>query len=77
MSVAGFDLSTERGRRLLANYRESARYVIDHNDGFYKRGEVRNARDFLLQTEGLLDAPPPPDESESWFESTHERPRYL
>lgn len=33
------------------NRRESARYLIAHDDGFYTRREVEDARRFLRETE--------------------------
>lgn len=41
----------ERKRRVTELMRESARYVLAHDDGFYTRREVWDARRFLAETE--------------------------
>jgi hypothetical protein len=56
----------ERERRVTELMRESARYVLANDDGFYTRREVWEARRFLERTEplprvwaGKLPGPPP------------------
>jgi hypothetical protein len=46
----------ERKRRVTELMRESARYVLAHDDGFYSRREIWNARRYLAETEPLPDA---------------------
>jgi hypothetical protein len=41
----------ERRRRIIKLMRESARYVLDHDDGFYTRREIAEARRYLAETE--------------------------
>jgi hypothetical protein len=41
----------ERRRKIVELFRESAQYVLDNDDGFYKRREVWEARRYLAETE--------------------------
>lgn len=62
----------ERERRVVELQRESARYVLANDDGFYTRREIWEAKQLLAETEPLPDAwagrlpGAPPEKKPDW-----------
>lgn len=49
--MADASTTAERERRVVELQRESARYVLANDDGFYTRREIWDARQLLAETE--------------------------